>query len=738
MIQFADQIHSVDCSPFTHLQGYIRLCERTKTHVQARLLPRMTKPQAQHTSSLAISNDNSSLCTRHCGLPIHVSFVLSGLDRVSEKSCAGHLTLRHNPSSSAARGFHFEAFYHIHLKYAFTMPSILTEEDKQTVKRTVPKASNKIQAVAVAKLYIAYPDRSRWTYSGLQGAAVLADDLVGHTFWVKLVDVSPANRGVIWDQEIYENWAWNQDRTFFHTFELDDGRGGSCLAGLSFADEKEAKQFRKKMEEREKNASKGTRTKAFAVGGGQQQQQQAPQQKSHGLFGGLFSRGRGDSNPQQPAQSIIPPRGVEIHTPSAAAPAVPVVAGTADIDLNDPAVKAVLADLLEMGITEDQIHEHSAFIKSYLEQNKATAAAQAEKQERASRAPPPPPPQVANLSPQNTGSSKGVRGPPPAPPPSRRTATGAGQRPASPPPSPPREPSPPRPRFRVPPPLATAGALVNNAASLPNRQRAASQSNAAPAPPPRVPAKVPIDDESSPQPSPGRFAVPPPFEGKRISSNPGPPPPPRGGGVPPHPPPRDSGPPPPPPRTPQTPSFADSGPPAPPPLPPTTSRPVPPAPAGVNGNGPPAPPPLPPTSNVAPPPPPPPMPTSQPGPPPPPPMPPRSAATLTTDTGIGDDTAAAAQSNVAPPPGVGGLLADIRGGARLKKVSEQEKRDRSAAAVPGSEPAAGSTASGGGDAAAAGGLAGALASALAVRKSKVSHSGKYCSSFFCSDIMTFC
>ena len=70
------------------------------------------------------------------------------------------------------------------------MPSILSESDKEIVKRTVPKASNKIQAVAIARLYIAYPNRQRWTYTGLQGAAVLANDLIGNTFWVKLVDVS--------------------------------------------------------------------------------------------------------------------------------------------------------------------------------------------------------------------------------------------------------------------------------------------------------------------------------------------------------------------------------------------------------------------------------------------------------------------------------------------------------------------------------------------------------------------
>lgn len=70
------------------------------------------------------------------------------------------------------------------------MPSILSDVDKETVKRTVPKPANKILAVAVARLYVAYPYPNRWTYTGLQGAAVLANDLVGNTFWLKLVDVS--------------------------------------------------------------------------------------------------------------------------------------------------------------------------------------------------------------------------------------------------------------------------------------------------------------------------------------------------------------------------------------------------------------------------------------------------------------------------------------------------------------------------------------------------------------------
>ncbi|KAI4123026.1 MAG: hypothetical protein LQ347_006304 [Umbilicaria vellea] len=70
------------------------------------------------------------------------------------------------------------------------MPSALSDSDKEIIKRTVPKSANKIQAAAVARLYIAHPNKQQWTYTGLQGAVVLSNDLVGNTFWIKLVDIS--------------------------------------------------------------------------------------------------------------------------------------------------------------------------------------------------------------------------------------------------------------------------------------------------------------------------------------------------------------------------------------------------------------------------------------------------------------------------------------------------------------------------------------------------------------------
>ena len=70
------------------------------------------------------------------------------------------------------------------------MAPLISEADKETIKRAVPKAANKIQAAAVARLYVADPNKQQWVYTGLQGAVVLANDLVGNTYWMKMVDIS--------------------------------------------------------------------------------------------------------------------------------------------------------------------------------------------------------------------------------------------------------------------------------------------------------------------------------------------------------------------------------------------------------------------------------------------------------------------------------------------------------------------------------------------------------------------
>ncbi|KAL8664762.1 MAG: hypothetical protein Q9202_002765 [Teloschistes flavicans] len=639
------------------------------------------------------------------------------------------------------------------------MPSVLSDSDKETVRRTVPKSANKIQAVAVARLYIAYPNKQRWLYTGLQGAAVLANDLVGNTFWIKM----GSNRGVLWDQEVYDPFYYNQDRTFFHSFELE-----GCLAGLSFVDEKEARQFKKKMDEREKNASKSTKATPFQGLGPQAPAIVQPNGKTQSRFGGLSGLLHGQRSssaphvsqpppPLPPPPSLPPPR--ESPSLGRSSPSKDQQFSLDDVD------PSILDELLEMGITADTIEDNLDFIKIYIEQKKAAEAADGTEDgvsdgvhdDRRTKAPPPPPPtappmRVRSISPQHTGgTSISRRGPPPAPPPSRRSRPDSQRLSStqheSPPESPQRTPSPPRSKFRAPPPIADAGKFAHmTGPALPTRPRASSNlANPGPPPPPRPP-KTPMDDEIEPR---SKFGVPPPFQGERMPSA-APPPPPARSNQPasPKPPPRDNfhthavppatiAPPPLPPKTPNSAGPSSSGPPPPPPLPhqrnstsappapplPTNPRPVPTVPSS-SGPPPPPPPPLP--SLGAPPPPPlppsssrgplpPPMPSS--GGPPPPPLPP------------GRDT-----PNAPPLPkpsgGTEDMLASIRasggiGGGNLKKVSESEKRDRSAAAVPGAAPSA---SSGGANAPAApsggGGLADALAAALSQRNKKVSASGE--------------
>ncbi|KAI9163386.1 Proline-rich protein LAS17 [Paramyrothecium foliicola] len=611
------------------------------------------------------------------------------------------------------------------------MPSILNEEDKNTVKRYVPKQSNKIQAVAVARLYVAYPDPTRWTYTGLQGAVILCNDLVGNTYWLKMVDVSPSSRGVIWDQEIFDTWMYNQDRTFFHTFELEE-----CLAGLSFVDEKEAKQFKKKMDEREKNASRATRSTPF--GGGAQ-----PTHK-HSLLGGLFGHRHSSApTPPESPRTSLPP--APFH-PAASMSNMSLNGSKppsefALLDAFDPLWREHFGqDLADKGLTDDFIKDNQEFIVDFLreEQEKANSPSVSHPpppppppavnghDSRGSRAPPPPPPPGAAPShssappPPPAVPAPRRGGPPPPPAPRRSIAkTDSPTRDPSPPARENSPPAPPRPRFNAPPPLADAGKFAHQERSRPVPAAPSAPAAVPGPPPPPRPAKTPLDNESSGH----RFGVPPPFSGQRSV-----PPPPSRGPVPPPPPPRgaEAALPPPPPLPPKVPSAVA------PPLPPPSSRPVPPPPAASQppppprmpastappppplppGGGPPPPPPLPPTSGAPPPPPLPPS-AGAPPPPPPPPMPSR-------------DSGAPAPALPAADTGRSAMLGDIQkagGISSLKKVDRSQIRDRSGAQVPG-----GDSGSGGGGAPAppsgggGGGMADALAAALQKRKEKVSRS----------------
>lgn len=443
------------------------------------------------------------------------------------------------------------------------------------------------------------------------------------------------------------------------------------------------------MDDRESNASKSTKKTPFQEMGHAQQPQSGALSngKPHSRFGigNLLSGQRHSSAPTIP--QALPPLSLPPREPASLAPPSPEHSIGSSLDNVDPSWRGILGELLEMGITEDQIEENSDFIKEYIEQKKSGNASIGDSggvsstpfnesaSDRRPKAPPPPPPpppsappgRMKSISPQHTGNTLSTkRGPPPAPPPSRRSHNASISVPQqnSPAESPERTPSPPRPvlKFKAPPPIADAGKYAqSNAPALPTRQRATSNLNNPGPPPPPRPPKTPMEEDPEMRP---KFGVPPPFQTDRQLSAAPPPPPPSRAPLTPSPrpsreapdthavPPSTAGPPPLPPKTPNAPTPTSAPPlpptipsqrnlstaPLPPPLP-SIARPIPPPPFSSNGPPPPPAPTLPPPLNgplTTPPPPPPlpssgappppPLPTSRAPPPPPPPPPPAAAA----------------------------------------------------------------------------------------------------------------
>ncbi|CAI8506956.1 unnamed protein product [Pichia kudriavzevii] len=432
----------------------------------------------------------------------------------------------------------------------------LTSQDKNIVRASVSKANNKIIDAAIVRLYVATTSSDRWVWSGLMGALVLVEDTIGHTFFFKLIDITE-RRGILWDQEIYVDFQYTQDRKFFHSFEIDNAQIGFLFDSIS-----NAQHFYKRVTTREKHASTTTLNNYAQV-----KSRKHPEQTPH--FDQLTS---GSIN-----HRIRRSRGLLYYEKEP-----------------PPEWRPLYNELEKMGITEDMIAENRDFIKDYINKQGGPLVGleppiprryqhrqQQRQQEnnindnsppisssssmRKKKAPPPPPPQpqpqpqppatqqhLSEESIANVGGSHLQQDQQPALQPlSAQHSSNSISPPfkhAVPPPLATQNlhrfieqttsPAPP-PRNPVPPPL-----IIQNT-PLPNQ-------SASPAPPPRGPVPLPrgpstpLTSRGPVPPPPSRGPVPPP-----PSRGPVPPPPPRNqpqrAAVPPPPPSRRGAAPPPPP-----------------------------------------------------------------------------------------------------------------------------------------------------------------------------------------------
>ncbi|OUT22516.1 hypothetical protein CAS74_002255 [Pichia kudriavzevii] len=204
----------------------------------------------------------------------------------------------------------------------------LTSQDKNIVRASVSKANNKIIDAAIVRLYVATTSSDRWVWSGLMGALVLVEDTIGHTFFFKLIDITE-RRGILWDQEIYVDFQYTQDRKFFHSFEIDNAQIGFLFDSIS-----NAQHFYKRVTTREKHASTTTLNNYAQV-----KSRKHPEQTPH--FDQLTS---GSIN-----HRIRRSRGLLYYEKEP-----------------PPEWRPLYNELEKMGITEDMIAENRDFIKDYI------------------------------------------------------------------------------------------------------------------------------------------------------------------------------------------------------------------------------------------------------------------------------------------------------------------------------------------------------------------------------------
>ncbi|GAA5948742.1 hypothetical protein JCM3775_003303, partial [Rhodotorula graminis] len=278
--------------------------------------------------------------------------------------------------------------------------SSLTSSEKSLVKKHAPSgAGDKIHAAAIGRIYYAYPDPAKWSFSGISGAVVFGWGAAGG--WLKVVDLA-GTRGVIWQHGVVEDLQYYQDRTFFHTFPSDD-----CMIGIAFSSESEAADLFKKVSLRHKYAAKASGGSSRGTGGGSSSSMAAVAAVKASSKGGKKKKGGGID------KSLI---GAPTGFSHVAHMGFDAQEGFSTRNI-DPSWERLFQQLEGQGISRSQIEKNEHFIRNFVEGSGGPNAA-----------PPPPPaggpPGRAPPPPGGPSSSTGPafapmkakRVPPPAPP----------------------------------------------------------------------------------------------------------------------------------------------------------------------------------------------------------------------------------------------------------------------------------------------------------------------------------
>lgn len=110
-------------------------------------------------------------------------------------------------------------------------------------------------STAVVQLLLANQGPTRQWQLVVTGIACFVKDSVRRGYFIQVFDMDNCQR--IWEQELYNEMIYKNPTSTFHTFE-----GDSTTVGLSFADNREAEEFKAAVIERlEKLKSRAERRK---------------------------------------------------------------------------------------------------------------------------------------------------------------------------------------------------------------------------------------------------------------------------------------------------------------------------------------------------------------------------------------------------------------------------------------------------------------------------------------------
>jgi Wiskott-Aldrich syndrome protein len=307
----------------------------------------------------------------------------------------------------------------------------------------------------------------------------MKDTKRNNTFFFRFVHLKSSS--IIWEQEVYKDFQYLQERPFFHTFATDN-----CMVGLSFADDHEALAFYSKVVSRE-NLQVQRKQKASAATAPAKPSVTAAPVSSASLAGGTLGRTSISDKSKKPKfdkTQIGAPTNFRHLTHVGYDPEK----GFSTMNI-PPEWKNIFKDA---GVTEKQLEdkETAKFIYEFMTKNQSTQ----NEQPRPAPAVPAQAPSLPDRSePTNTPSRKA-----PPPPPSR---TAPGPQPKGPPPPPPSRARPSESVPNVPP-----GPALPSRAPAPVNTKAQPKVPSGPTSPVSISPVSPISSKSGP----GNVPMPPP------------------------------------------------------------------------------------------------------------------------------------------------------------------------------------------------------------------------------------